>query len=44
MVEQYTDIVNKLEIIGDPYDVNMHIKKTHALHHFYAFLKVSEND
>ena len=37
----YSEILNKLEIIGDPYDqMNMKTKKTHTLHHFYDYIKV----
>ena len=39
--EQYTDIVHKLKVIGDPYDhMDMKTKKTHALYHFYQYMKV----
>ena len=39
--EQYKDIINKLESIGDPYDeMDMKTKKEHAVHHFYDNMKV----
>ena len=41
--EQYSDIINKLESIGDPYDdMDMKTKKEHAVHHFYDKMKVFE--
>ena len=39
--EQYEDILSNLAIIGDPYDnMDIQTKKTHALHHFYEYIKV----
>ena len=39
--EQYTDIVHKLKVIGDPYDhMDMKTKKTHAFYHLYQYMKI----
>ena len=41
--EQYSDILEKLTSIGDPYEnMDMLTKKTHALHLFYSEMKVGE--
>ena len=41
---QYSDILKKIEVIGDPYDtMDMKTKKTHALAHFYEYMKVNKN-
>ena len=38
----YIDIVNKLQLIGDPYDqMDMKVKKIHALHHVYKQMEVN---
>ena len=39
--QQYADILKKIDIIGDPYDMmNMKDKKSHALASFYDYMKV----
>ena len=39
--EQYMETLNKLEIIGDPFDsMNLDTKKKHAISCYYSLLKV----